>query len=122
MKYTVKPQYLEALRGCTMKQGQNAHALGVLEWETQRERDRLATSGMTAQADLFALGTLEWNYAQKREFFLAAIRRVEVEQKATGDAALRELGLPDELEHTIDLQTGAVIRVLQDPLRHVDDF
>lgn len=106
---TISPAQAARLAAVRLKQDHNAHAFGVLEWEFEKELARLVREGAGAP-DKLALGALYWEYLEKRKFFLAAVARVEAEQRAAGEGVLREFGL-DPAADDYAIQDGHVLRL-----------
>lgn len=107
---TLSAAQLKRLQDVHAKQDQNAHALGVCEWEFERERERLMSS---PKVDKMRLGALHYEHDQRRAFLLGTIQRTEREQKQIGEELLSEIGIDTKAGHfTIEPRTGRVLKLV----------
>lgn len=115
--WCVSSEVLAVLQSCVTKQGQNATALGMCEWETQRERDKYLVTMVVGSLEFYAaLGRLEFEYLAKRQFFLDTIKRTEAEQRGAGHQGISALGLLHqdaqgrEIQYIIQHTNGSIMR------------
>lgn len=109
----VTNEKLEELQACVFLKDRAAYALGVAWAEFELEKMRLMEDkGVLPQEQMFKLGALVHEIDGYRATHMRVVVQANHRQLVLGETALKECGLPQERNFTIDTKTGEVFELL----------